>query len=115
MKKIIAVLLLASLLLPVLRAEETDPALKAIEDQIKAASTELGTMKSALMKELKDDPTLMGIKEKKKALEKEEQDYLQGKKPELADLQKKIEDLKKQLNDARKAAKGKDKAAKKIE
>ncbi len=81
------------------------PELAALEEQVKTANSELSKMKAELVKSMKDDEGLKAVNEKKKAAEKEYQDYLLSKKPEIADLQKKIDDLKKQVSDAKKAKK----------
>ncbi len=109
MKKVIAGLVILSVLaFQSVNAEDKtskSPELTALEEQMKTTNCELQKMKSELIKSLKDDEGFKAINEKKKAVEKELHDYLFSKKPELADLQKKIDDLKNQLHETKKAMK----------
>lgn len=121
MKRILMVIMLLSFMVPVIRAEES-PEAKALKDEYNNARKELTKVKTATLKELKDDEKLKEfnakmkeINEQRKAAEKELNDYLCEKKPEYADAQKKVDAVQEKINAIRKQKQPKKEGGKKKE
>ncbi|MBN1865540.1 MAG: hypothetical protein JW808_11625 [Victivallales bacterium] len=101
-QKMLALMAMATLTISGLWAQDTAQTLK---EELKAAQKEFHGIKSKTLKEFSKDGKVQEIQGKKRELDKELEEYLIEKKPEIGDALKKVNEIQEKINALKKPAK----------